>query len=288
MVERAKPARPAGRDAARWNDTICRDMGASETGAEQGPSAGSPRIRSASTPAISIVIPAYNEARRIPRTLDRIFAFLDSGRIDAEVVVVDDGSSDDTRSVVEPYQERGLRIVTNERNSGKGFSVRQGVLRSRGEWVLVTDADLSAPIEELDRLMEAASEGVDIVIGSRALERSKIAVRQSRFREIGGIVYNLAVRFALGLAFRDTQCGFKLFRRERVLNVFENQTIDGFGFDPEVLFLATRTGLSIREIPVAWSHHEGTTVHLLGDGIDMFADLARIRWRWLRGKYPTG
>ncbi len=287
MVERAKPERPADRDAASGNDTIRREMGASETGAACVPSwSGTPRSLPEPRPDVSIVIPAYNEGRRIPQTLDRIFAFLASSPVEAEVIVVDDGSTDDTGTVAERYQGGGLRIVSNERNSGKGFSVRQGVLHSHGDWVLVTDADLSAPIEELDRLMDVASnEHADVVIGSRALDRSRITVRQSRFREIGGIAYNLAVRFVLGLPFHDTQCGFKLFRREPILGVFRKQTIDGFGFDPEVLFLSKRTGLSIREVPVAWGHNEGTKVHLLGDGIDMFLDLVRIRWRWIRGRY---
>jgi glycosyltransferase involved in cell wall biosynthesis len=246
---------------------------------------GTPPTRSDPGPAVSIVIPAYNEAGRISRTLERVFAFLESRPIEAEVILVNDGSDDETGRVVERYRENGLRIVTNERNSGKGFSVRQGVLHSRGDWVLVTDADLSAPIEDLDCLMAVASDDVDIVIGSRALNRSKIAVRQSRVREIGGMAFNLAVRLVLALPFRDTQCGFKLFRRERVLDVFGKQTIDGFGFDPEVLFIAARTGLGIREVPVAWSHAEGTKVRLLDDGLAMFLDLVRIRWRWIRGRY---
>jgi glycosyltransferase involved in cell wall biosynthesis len=286
MVDRTKPERSTGRDAANPHDTIRRETGASESGTVRAPDAsGSPATGTAPHPTVSIVIPAYNEAPRIRSTLDRIFAFLESSPIQAEMLIVDDGSTDETVAVAELYEKRGLRVVSNARNSGKGFSVRQGVLNARGDWVLVTDADLSAPIEEMDRLLEAAGAGADIVIGSRALDRSKIAVRQSRFREAGGIVYNLAVRLVLGLGFHDTQCGFKLFRRERVLDVFEKQTIDGFGFDPEILFLAARSGLAIREIPIAWSHNEGTKVDLFSDGVRMFLDLVRIRWKWMRGGY---
>lgn len=290
MVDRGELDRPDGRSATNPNDTIRREMGASESGTariEASPTScdDPPSPGSTPHPSVSIVIPAYNEARRIRSTLDRIYGYLESSEVDAEVVMVDDGSTDETLSVAEQYRTRGLQVVSNERNSGKGFSVRQGILLSHSDWVLVTDADLSAPVEELDRLLEAADTGADIVIGSRALDRSKIGVRQSRFRELGGIVYNLAIRLVLGLKFHDTQCGFKLFRRERVLDVFRKQTIFGFGFDPEVLFLAQRSGLTIREVSIEWSHSEGTKVDLLSDGVAMFLDLVRIRWRWMRGQY---
>jgi glycosyltransferase involved in cell wall biosynthesis len=180
----------------------------------------------------------------------------------------------------------GLRLVQNETNHGKGYSVRQGVLASTGEFVLFSDADLSAPIEELPRLLDAAADQrADVVIGSRAIDRSLIGKHQPRFRESGGILFNVMVRLLLGLNIQDTQCGFKLFRRERVVEIFRQQTTPGFGFDPEVLFLAARRNLKIAEIPVRWNHAEGSKIRFLRDGVKMFLDLVRIRWNYIRGRY---
>lgn len=231
---------------------------------------------------ISVVVPAYNEARRIGPSIEHILRFLKGHDLAAEVILVDDGSDDETSDIAGSFP---LRIIANEVNRGKGFSVRRGVLEAKGTWVLVTDADLSAPIEELDHMLAVAQEGADVVIGSRAVNRTKIAVHQSRFREVGGIFYNWMVQLILGLRIKDTQCGFKLFHREKIRSVFEKQSIHGFGFDSEILFLATRKGLVVREIPVAWSHNPGSKVRVLPDGIEMFLDLARIRWNWLTGKY---
>ena len=238
---------------------------------------------SPSIPTLSIVVPAYNEALRIGPSLEGILRFVKDQQIEAEVILVDDGSVDDTAGIAASFP---LRVVRNDSNRGKGYSVRRGVLEAKGTWVLFTDADLSAPIEELDRLLEVADEGADVIIGSRAVDRTKIAVHQSRFRELGGIFYNWTVRLILGLSIQDTQCGFKLFRREEVVPIFESQTIYGFGFDPEILFLAKRRGLKIREVPVVWRHNRGSKVRFLSDGLEMFLDLARIRWNALRGKYP--
>ncbi len=235
-------------------------------------------------PTVSVVIPAYNEAGRIGRTLGRILAFLDDRPLDAEIIVVDDGSTDRTAEIARSHDASRVRIVTGA-HQGKGSSVRRGVAEARGRWVLLTDADLSAPIEELDRLMEAAVGGADIAIGSRAVDRSRIEVHQPRPREWGGIVYNWGVQAILGLRIRDTQCGFKLFDRRRCAPLFRVQTIAGFGFDPEILFLAKNRGLAIAEVPVRWSHDAGTTIRVLADGARMFLDLFRIRWRWWRGRY---
>jgi glycosyltransferase involved in cell wall biosynthesis len=187
---------------------------------------------------------------------------------------------------VEEWAFEGLRLLRNETNHGKGYSVRQGVLASTGEFVLFSDADLSAPIEEVEKLLNAAGKyGADIVVGSRALDRSLIGRHQPRFRESGGILFNVMVRLVLGLDIEDTQCGFKLFRRERVLEVFRRQMTQGFGFDPEVLFLAARRDLKIVEIPVRWNHAEGSKIRFVQDGLRMFLDLVRIRWNYMRGKY---
>ena len=237
---------------------------------------------SPSPPKISIVVPAFNESLRIAPSIEAILGYVKRRKLSAEVVIVDDGSTDGTAGIVKSFR---LRVLKNEGNRGKGYSVRRGVLETHGSWVVFTDADLSAPIEELDRLLEAADEGADVVIGSRAIDRSKIGVHQSQFREIGGILYNGMVRLVLGLSIQDTQCGFKLFRRETMKPVFELQTIFRFGFDPEILFLAKQRGLRICEVPVVWNHDAGSKVRVLRDGIAMFLDLIRIRWNWISGKY---
>jgi dolichyl-phosphate beta-glucosyltransferase len=238
---------------------------------------------------LSIVIPVFNEARRLPKTIERIGAYLSTCPLRAEVIVVDDGSSDDTGRLLESYRERlpWIRIVPNGRNRGKGFSVRHGMLEARGEIALFTDADLSTPIEEADKLVAALKEqGYDGAIGSRAIDRSKIVVHQSAFRELAGTLFNFVVRGITGLDFSDTQCGFKAFRLASSRIIFEQQRIERFGFDPEILFLAKRHGLRVAEIPVRWSHDEASKVHVVADGIRMVWELLVIRWNALRGCYP--
>lgn len=237
-------------------------------------------------PTISIVIPAFNEAARIGESLEKIRAFVDQSPFSMEVIVVDDGSADATAEIVGKAVSGSLRLIRNPRNHGKGFSVRQGVLSATGKYVLFTDADLSAPIDELSKLFEVAlRERADIVIGSRAVDRKTIEKHQTRFRELGGIGFNKAVRLMLGLDIQDTQCGFKLFHRERTRAIFEKQTTLGFGFDPEILFLAARKGLTIREVPVRWSHSDGSKLNPIRDGLKMFGDLVRVRWNYLLGRY---
>jgi glycosyltransferase involved in cell wall biosynthesis len=237
-------------------------------------------------PTLSIVIPAFNESARIGDSIAKVKAFVEKFPMTSEVIVVDDGSSDATADIVRKCELPSLRLLRNERNHGKGYSVRQGVLNARGQYVLFTDADLSAPIEELTRLLDIAmNEHVDVVIGSRAVDRGTIEKHQTRFRELGGIGFNKAVRLMLGLDIQDTQCGFKLFERERTRRIFEKQTTLGFGFDPEILFLAARYGLKIREVPVRWSHAEGSKLNPIRDGLRMFSDLARVRLNYILGKY---
>ena len=238
-------------------------------------------------PELSVIIPAFNEEERLSRTLDRIQEYLAQKRIDAEVIVVDDGSTDGTAKLVEERRARmpGLRLVSNGRNRGKGYSVRHGMLEARGRVALFTDADLSTPMEETERLL-AAIESADAAIGSRAIDRRLIGVHESRQREMAGIFFNWLVRLFAGLPFEDTQCGFKAFVREPAKLVFEQQRIEGFGFDPEILFLARRHGLRVVEIPVRWSHDPATKVHMVHDSVRMFVDLLRIRWNWLLRHYP--
>jgi len=238
-------------------------------------------------PELSIVIPAYNEELRLPATLEKVAAYLKNCGREAELLVVDDGSKDRTAAVAKSFQSKipALRVVSNGVNRGKGYSVRHGVQEARGRIVLFTDADLSAPIEEADKLIEAL-EKYDLAIGSRAVDRSLITVHESRFREFAGIIFNKLVRIILWLPFVDTQCGFKAFRRERCAIVFEQQTIERFGFDPELLYLARHHGLRAVEIPVRWGHSQATKVSMLRDSLQMFLDVFKIRWNSLRGRYP--
>ena len=245
---------------------------------------------SALVPELSIIIPAYNEEKRLPRALARLrdyFAARGTPSSDFEILVVDDGSTDGTARVAQEWTRElpSLRVVPNERNRGKGYSVRHGMLEAHGRLALFTDADLSSPIEELEKLLAAIRAGNQFAIGSRALDRSLIAVHQSRLRELAGIIFNAVVRFATGLPYLDTQCGFKLFVLDSSRIVFEQQRIEGFGFDPEILFLARRHGLRGAEVPVRWAHDPATKVHVVRDSLRMLGDLLYIRWNWFRGRY---
>jgi glycosyltransferase involved in cell wall biosynthesis len=241
-----------------------------------------------SEPYLSIVIPAYNEALRIGSTLEKVRQYAETRNYPCELIVVDDGSRDETPELLMDFQERytRVRILRNEPNRGKGFTVRRGVLEARGEFVLFTDADLSAPIEETNKLLAALeTSGADAAVGSRALDRRLIGVRQPWRRELAGRVFNLLVRLFTGLRIHDTQCGLKLFRRASTRRAFELQRVIGFGFDPEVLFLIERLGGRILEVPVRWNDSPATKVHFLRDSTLMFFDLVRLRGRALVGKY---
>jgi glycosyltransferase involved in cell wall biosynthesis len=233
---------------------------------------------------LSIVIPAYNEAARIASSLEAIQDYARGKDFPVETIVVDDGSTDNT--VEAASGQAGIRVLRNERNRGKGFSVQHGVLQARGELILFTDADLSAPIDEADKLLAAMeSFHADAVVGSRALERELIGIHQSLFREWGGRFFNLLVRIFTGLKIHDTQCGFKLFRRETTRRAFELQRVERFGFDPEILFLIQRLGGKVVEVPVRWNHNPATKVHYLRDSLHMTLDLVVLRWRALTGQH---
>jgi dolichyl-phosphate beta-glucosyltransferase len=238
-------------------------------------------------PDISIIVPSYNEERRLPDTLERIAAYARASGREVEILVVNDGSTDGTAAVAESFRGKfgPLRVVSNGVNRGKGYSVRHGMLEARGRIVLFTDADLSAPIEEADKLF-AALETYDVAIGSRALDRGLISIHQSRFREFAGVIFNMIVRLCLRLPFVDTQCGFKAFRREPCHIIFEQQRIERFGFDPELLYLARRHGLRAVEIPVRWGHSPATKVSMFRDSLQMFLDVFIIRWNAIAGRYP--
>jgi glycosyltransferase involved in cell wall biosynthesis len=240
------------------------------------------------TRSISIIIPAYNEEKRLPAALRQVIGYLQRGNWPfAEIVVVDDGSTDGTARVAERMQADfpALRVLRNPGNRGKGYAVRHGMLECRGEWALFTDADLSAPIEELDKLWQATGQaGAQVAVGSRALDRRLIGVHQSWFRENAGKLFNLVMRIITGLPFRDTQCGFKLFEAAAAREIFRRQLLDGFGFDVEVLFIGRHLGCREIEVPVRWNDVAGTKVSTWR-GITAFLDPLRVRWNQIRGRY---
>ena len=238
------------------------------------------------SPELSLIIPSFNEESRLPTTLEKIANYIRTKRPNTEVIVVDDGSTDRTAALAESWRNRipQLRVVANGSNRGKGFSVRHGSLEATGEMILFTDADLSSPIEEGEKLF-AALKDHDVAIGSRAVDRTLIEVHESPLREFAGIIFNKIVRIILRLPFVDTQCGFKAFRRERCRIIFEQQTIERFGFDPELLYLARHHGLSTIEVPVRWAHSPATKVSMIRDSLQMFVDVFLIRWNGLRGRY---
>jgi glycosyltransferase involved in cell wall biosynthesis len=233
--------------------------------------------------SVSIIIPAFNEEKRLPSTLATVKGYLATSSWEfSEIVVVDDGSRDATAEVA---RAAGVRVLRNPGNRGKGYSVRHGMLEAKGDWALFSDADLSAPIGELETLWAAAErEGAPCAIGSRALDRSLIGVHQPAFREQMGRVFNLLMRLETGLPFHDTQCGFKLFQTSAAREIFRRQRLDGFGFDVEVLFIAKRLGYRTLEVPVRWNDVAGTKVSMLL-GAKGFLDPLKVRWNGLTGKY---
>jgi dolichyl-phosphate beta-glucosyltransferase len=233
--------------------------------------------------SLSIIIPAYNEAKRLPASLVKVREYLSASPWEfAEVVVVDDGSTDDT---VQVARDAGVRVLQNPGNRGKGYSVKHGMLEAKGEWALFTDADLSSPIGEVEKLWSAlVREPAQVAVGSRAVDRSLVGVHQPWLREAVGRVFNAAMRLVTGLPFKDTQCGFKLFQTSAGREVFSRQQLDGFGFDVEVLFIAKQLGFRSLEVPVRWDNVEGTKVSLLL-GFAAFLDLLKVRRNALQGKY---
>ncbi len=238
-------------------------------------------------PNYSIVIPAYNEAGRIPATLQAVVEIVRQKGWSAEVIVVDDGSIDATAEVVRKIAADApeVRLLQNPGNRGKGYSVRSGLLQALGEVVMFTDADLSAPMEEAQDLFDAIANGADIAIGSRWLERARQTIRQPLYRQFFGRCFNAVTRFVMGLPFADTQCGFKAFTRAAAQTIFQLQTIERWGFDPEILFIALKRGYRIQEVPVSWAHDERTRMSYLKDGIKMLEEIAIVRWNALTGRY---
>jgi dolichyl-phosphate beta-glucosyltransferase len=241
-------------------------------------------------PRYSIVVPAYNERARIGKTLEQIIEHLREEKWSAEIVVVDDGSRDDTFQVVSDFSSQNpeVRIIQNPGNQGKGYAVRNGMLNARGEVLLFTDADLSSPISEATKLFAALDKGADVAIGSRWLDPSLQFVRQSLKRQALSRIYNLFLRVVLTFPYRDTQCGFKAFTRAAAEKIFPQQRVTRWGFDPEILFLAHRMGLKVVEVPVRWGHDERSKIHPIRDGLRMASDALRTRWFAISGKYQSG
>ena len=238
-------------------------------------------------PRYSIVIPAFNERARIPATMRSVVECVRVRGWSAEVIVVNDGSTDETAALVKEFALHSpeVRLLENPTNRGKGYSVRSGILHALGDVVMFTDADLSSPIEEAQRLFDAIAAGADIAIGSRWLATSRQTHRQPLYRQIFGRVFNALTRAIMRLPFADTQCGFKAFTRSAAQTVFQLQTIERWGFDPEILFIALKRGYHIQEVPVSWAHDARSRISYLRDGLQMLKELAIVRWNALLGRY---
>jgi dolichyl-phosphate beta-glucosyltransferase len=235
--------------------------------------------------SISIVIPTYNESRRIPGTINAVNDFLKKKKANYEIIVVDDGSNDDTLKAVRAIKATRVKTLSNRENRGKGHSIKRGVFAASKQWILATDADLSTPIEELEQFLSHSDH--DVLIGSRALTESNVQVRQPLYRDYGGKLFNVFVQAVTLPGIKDTQCGFKLFRADAARKIFAHHTIEGFGFDVEALYLARKFGLRVKELPVAWRNDPETKVNLFKDPFAMFADALRVRLNDVRGVYDA-
>jgi glycosyltransferase involved in cell wall biosynthesis len=238
-------------------------------------------------PNYSIIIPAYNEGARLSTTLEKVLAHVAERGWNAEIIAVNDGSRDNTAEIIRGFADKNprLQLLENPGNRGKGYSVRNGMLHARGEILLFSDADLSSPIEEADKLFAAINDGADIAIGSRWLRSDLQTQRQPLYRQFFGRIFNLMLRVTLGLNFKDTQCGFKAFTQRAAKTIFPLQRIERWGFDPELLYLAKKFGFKVAEVPVEWAHSEGTRISPLRDGTKMFQEMLKIRWNALSGRY---
>lgn len=241
--------------------------------------------------SISVIIPAYNEEKTIEQALKKTSDYLEQQKHDYEIIVVDDGSADHTLEIAKKISlptstllsAGKIKILENKVNRGKGYAVKRGILEGAKEWILFADADMATPIEELENFLRHSN--YDILIASRALPDSRILTHQSKFRELGGRAINLFVRLLFLPGIWDTQCGFKLFRSSAAKKIFPLQTIDRFGFDIEVLYLARKHGFTIKELPVTWSHQPNTKVNPIKDGLRILWDLVKIKINNLRGLY---
>lgn len=230
---------------------------------------------------LSVIIPTYNEEKRIGETLNRIVSYLSQKYGDNyEIIVVDDGSIDETLKVIKQYPlaSKKIRILVNEKKMGKGYSVRKGMLLAEGDYLLFTDADLSTPIEELEKLFFWIGKGYDLAIGSRSLKGAEIILHQPFYREMMGKIFNKLVKVWCLSDFVDTQCGFKLFKKEVAKKIFQEAKIGHFAFDVEILYLAKRNNFRIKEVPIRWINSPSSRVHPVFDSLKMLLDLIRIRF----------
>jgi glycosyltransferase involved in cell wall biosynthesis len=235
----------------------------------------------------SFIIPAYNESERLATSLPKVFAYIRERQMQAELIVVNDGSTDDTAEVTRSFASRcpEIRLLENPGNRGKGYSVRNGMLHANGDILLFTDADLSSPIYEATKLFAAIEGGADVAIGSRWLRADLQTERQPWHRQLYGRLFNLALRMVLGLKYRDTQCGFKAFTRAAAQTVFSRQRVERWGFDPELLFLANKFKLRTVEVAVEWAHDHRSKISPIRDGLKMGVEMLAVRWNDLRGLY---
>jgi dolichyl-phosphate beta-glucosyltransferase len=242
------------------------------------------------TLSYSIVIPAYNESQRIASSLDKIIAFVTEQHWPTEILVVNDGSRDNTSEIVREYAKThpSVRLIENPGNRGKGYTVRHGMSQATGDILLFSDADLSSPIQESKKLFAAIQSGADVAIGSRWLQAELQTERQPFYRQVFGRMFNLLLRITLGLKYKDTQCGFKAFTRKAAQTLFPRQRIERWGFDPELLFLSLKYGFRVEEIPVEWAHDDRSKINPVTDGFKMFLEMLHIRWSDLTGKYDRG
>ena len=235
----------------------------------------------------SIILPAYNESERLITSIPKVLEYVHDRGMRAEIIVVNDGSTDDTAEVVRRFATDNsmVELLENPSNRGKGYSVRNGMLHAKGAIALFTDADLSSPITEADKLFAALAEGADVAIGSRWLKRELQTERQPLYRQMYGRFFNLGLSLVLGLNYRDTQCGFKAFSRRAAQIIFTRQQIERWGFDPELLFLANKLKLKTAEVPVEWAHDHRSKINPLRDGLKMGAEVLKIRWNDMMGRY---
>lgn len=240
-------------------------------------------------PEISLVIPAHNEEMRLSSTLCKVWNYLEANDYNFEIIVIDDGSHDRTPDIVREYaaKSRKIHLLRHDIRVGKGFSVKKGMLVSRGEYVIFSDADLSTPIDEIERMLFYLKNGHDVVFGSRALSDSRVIIRETWYRDKMGKVFGFLVRNIALPGVKDSQCGFKGFKRKVARDVFGRQTINGFAFDVEVLFIARRLGFRVKEIPVNWMDSPRSKVNPIVDSFKMLVELARIRLNDLKGKYSV-
>jgi dolichyl-phosphate beta-glucosyltransferase len=238
-------------------------------------------VEADASPELSIVIPCFNEEQRLPRTIELIEQYLARVETSYELILVDDGSIDGTREIMDAAAERNpsVRLEALPQNRGKGRALAEGVAAARGAEVLVTDADLSTPIEEIEKLRAELGKGAGVAIASRALKGSRVEISQPAYRVLMGKAFNLLVQAVLLPGIWDTQCGFKLFRADVAHEVFAGLTTDGFGYDPEVLYRAKKRGVRIAEVPVVWRNSAPTTVSPIKSSIDMFKHVVRVRFR---------